>query len=70
MSSDRLSIAGFKILVPHGSYPDVYAIYESKHNRFRQNVRANTMPYFMLAMFDWNPLFHLIDQARGFTFIN
>jgi ABC-type polysaccharide/polyol phosphate export permease len=24
----------------------------------------------MLAMFDWNPLFHIIDQARGFTFVN
>ena len=31
---------------------------------------ANTMPGFMLAMFDWNPLFHSIDQARGFVFIN
>lgn len=31
---------------------------------------ANTMPNFMLAMFDWNPLFHIIDQGRGFTFIN
>lgn len=31
---------------------------------------ANTLPGFMLNMFDWNPLFHLIDQARGFTFIN
>ncbi|UZD90658.1 ABC transporter permease [Cognatishimia activa] len=31
---------------------------------------ANTLPSFMLAMFDWNPLFHTIDQARGFTFIN
>lgn len=31
---------------------------------------ANTLPGFMLAMFDWNPLFHAIDQARGFTFIN
>ncbi|HGG05870.1 MAG TPA: ABC transporter permease, partial [Aliiroseovarius sp.] len=24
----------------------------------------------MLKMFDWNPLFHIIDQARGFAFIN
>jgi ABC-type polysaccharide/polyol phosphate export permease len=24
----------------------------------------------MLVMFDWNPLFHCIDQARGFVFIN
>lgn len=31
---------------------------------------ANTLPGYMLAMFDWNPLFHCIDQARGFTFIN
>ena len=31
---------------------------------------ANTLPGFMLAMFDWNPLFHVIDQARGFAFIN
>ena len=31
---------------------------------------ANTMPSFMLHMFSWNPLFHLIDQTRGFAFIN
>lgn len=31
---------------------------------------ANTLPSSMLAMFDWNPLFHAIDQARGFAFIN
>jgi len=31
---------------------------------------ANSLPSTMLAMFDWNPLFHIIDQARGFTFIN
>jgi ABC-type polysaccharide/polyol phosphate export permease len=31
---------------------------------------ANSLPSFMLTMFDWNPLFHLIDQSRGFSFIN
>lgn len=31
---------------------------------------ANTLPGFMLSMFDWNPLFHAIDQSRGFVFIN
>ncbi|MFC7702714.1 ABC transporter permease [Plastorhodobacter daqingensis] len=31
---------------------------------------ANTMPGYFIAMFSWNPLFHTIDQARGFTFIN
>ena len=31
---------------------------------------ANALPGYMLAMFDWNPLFHCIDQARGYVFIN
>ncbi|HHS94117.1 MAG TPA: ABC transporter permease [Rhodobacterales bacterium] len=31
---------------------------------------ANTLPFTMIAMFDWNPLFHIIDQSRGFAFIN
>ena len=31
---------------------------------------ANTLPGFMIAMFDWNPLFHIIDQCRGYAFIN
>ncbi|MHC0052092.1 ABC transporter permease [Actibacterium sp. D379-3] len=31
---------------------------------------ANSLPGYMLAWFDWNPLFHTIDQARGFVFIN
>lgn len=31
---------------------------------------ANNLPGFMLPYFDWNPLFHTIDQARGFAFIN
>lgn len=31
---------------------------------------ANALPAFVLPMFDWNPLFHTIDQARGYAFIN
>ncbi|MEI4233569.1 ABC transporter permease [Roseovarius sp. D22-M7] len=31
---------------------------------------ANSLPAFMFDMFSWNPLFHTIDQARGFVFIN
>ena len=31
---------------------------------------ANTLPPSMLAIFDWNPLFHAIDQCRGFVFLN
>ena len=31
---------------------------------------ANTMPAHLVALFLWNPLFHIIDQARGFIFVN
>lgn len=31
---------------------------------------ANNLPGTMLVLFIWNPLFHAIDQARGYTFIN
>lgn len=31
---------------------------------------ANTLPNFMLPYFEWNPLFHIIDQVRGYAFIN
>jgi len=31
---------------------------------------ANTLPSMFLPYFDWNPLFHIIDQARGFAFLN
>ncbi|MBL4808392.1 MAG: ABC transporter permease [Rhodobacteraceae bacterium] len=31
---------------------------------------ANSLPASLLPFFDWNPLFHTIDQARGFVFLN
>lgn len=31
---------------------------------------ANTLPGYLLPVFDWNPLFHAIDQARGHVFLN
>jgi ABC-type polysaccharide/polyol phosphate export permease len=31
---------------------------------------ANSMPTHILAYFWWNPLFHTIDQGRGFVFAN
>lgn len=31
---------------------------------------GNILPASFLPYFAWNPLFHMIDQARGFTFIN
>lgn len=29
---------------------------------------ANMLPAKMIAMFEWNPLFHIVDQTRGFAF--
>lgn len=31
---------------------------------------ANSIPSTMLPFFNWNPLFHTIDQARGAAFVN
>lgn len=31
---------------------------------------ANSLPASMLPFFEWNPLFHTIDQARGFIFLH
>ena len=33
-------------------------------------VLANNLPPARRNWFDWNPLFHTIDQARGFIFLN
>lgn len=33
-------------------------------------VVANTLPAHIIVLFDWNPLFHVIDQCRGYAFIN
>lgn len=31
---------------------------------------VNSLPASMVAVFDWNPLFHIIDQTRGFVFLH
>ena len=31
---------------------------------------ANSMKTSLLAWFQWNPLFHIIDQSRGYIFLN
>lgn len=31
---------------------------------------ANAMPTVVLSWFTWNPLFHIIDQGRGYIFLN
>jgi len=56
-------------------YPNFIAIASSIYGRANMIASgkmfvANLMPGYILAMFDWNPLFHTIDQNRGFMFIN
>lgn len=31
---------------------------------------ANSLPVHVIGYLSWNPLFHMIDQARGFAFLN
>lgn len=55
--------------------PDVVTIIQLVYIRAKMIASgkmfvANMMPGVMIDMFDWNPLFHVIDQARGFTFVN
>ncbi len=54
------------------SFTDIFVTVYQRANMIASGKMfvANTLPSFMLAMFDWNPLFHCIDQARGFAFIN
>ncbi len=53
-------------------FVSIFAMVYQRVNMFASGKMfvANTLPSTMLAMFDWNPLFHCIDQARGFIFIN
>ncbi|MCO6384245.1 ABC transporter permease [Oceanicola sp. 502str15] len=55
--------------------PDAVSIISSIYSRANMIASgkmflANSLPAYMLPFFDWNPLFHTIDQARGFAFIN
>ncbi len=49
----------------------ISSIYQRSNMLFSgKMVLANSLPGYWLPMFIWNPLFHTIDQARGFIFIN
>lgn len=55
--------------------PDLISIIQIVYTRANiiasgKMVTANSLPGFMIPWFDWNPLFHLIDQSRGFAFNN
>ena len=66
---------GLVLLAMKPWFPTVVSIFGMVYQRANMIASgkmfvANTLPPFMLAMFDWNPLFHVIDQARGFAFVN
>ena len=55
--------------------PDIVGIVQSIYIRLNMIASgkmfvANTLPGHIVVWFDWNPLFHMIDQARGYTFVN
>jgi ABC-type polysaccharide/polyol phosphate export permease len=55
--------------------PDVISIVQMVYVRANMIASgkmfvANMLPGFMIALFDWNPLFHIIDQMRGYVFVN
>jgi ABC-type polysaccharide/polyol phosphate export permease len=55
--------------------PALFGLLASVYQRFNMIASgkmflANTMPAHVLAWFNWNPLFHTIDQTRGFVFLN
>lgn len=66
---------GLVLLALKPWFPQFVSIFSTIYQRVNMIASgkmfvANSLPSFMLAMFDWNPLFHCIDQARGFIFIN
>ncbi|WP_299965035.1 ABC transporter permease [uncultured Roseobacter sp.] len=66
---------GMVLLALKPWFPQAVSIFSSIYQRVNMIASgkmfvANSLPGFMLVMFDWNPLFHVIDQSRGFVFIN
>jgi ABC-type polysaccharide/polyol phosphate export permease len=55
--------------------PEFFAIFTTIYTRANMIASgkmflANSLPTSKLAWFWWNPLFHIIDQTRGFVFLN
>ncbi len=56
-------------------FPKATATAQQVYSRFNMFASgkmfvANMMPATMIALFSWNPLFHIIDQGRGYIFVN
>ena len=66
---------GLVLLAIQPWFPTFVTIFKTVYQRANMIASgkmfvANTMPAYLIAMFDWNPLFHAIDQSRGFVFNN
>lgn len=66
---------GLVLLAVKPWFPNFVSILQkvySRANMFTSGKMfvANTLPVSLLVMFSWNPLFHCIDQMRGFVFEN
>jgi ABC-type polysaccharide/polyol phosphate export permease len=63
----------FKAATPWA--PDFFGVFTTVYTRANMIASgkmflANSLPTSMLFWFAWNPLFHIIDQTRGFVFLN
>ena len=63
----------FKAITPWA--PDFFAVATTAYTRANfvfsgKMFVANVTPMYILSLFMWNPLFHCIDQTRGFMFLN
>lgn len=63
----------FKALTPWA--PDFFGVLTTAYSRANMVFSgkmfvANQTPGYILVMFSWNPLFHCIDQTRGYMFLN
>ena len=67
--------AGLVLLALKPWFPNFVKLFTTIYQRANMIASGkmfvvNTLPPTLYSMFSWNPLFHSIDQARGFVFIN
>ena len=66
---------GMVLLAVKPWFPKATGIAQQVYTRFNMFASgkmfvANQLPATMVVLFSWNPLFHIIDQGRGYIFIN
>ena len=66
---------GLVLLAIRPWFPGFVKIFQTIYQRVNMIASGklfvvNMMPSYLIAFFDWNPLFHIIDQCRGFVFGN